>query len=366
MLRIVAPLRSVICSYRQLVPPSSIFCGHISTNSAIHQGIRRTSWRGGSSRSNDRDGGRRGQGPPRPESRKEPKIQRPNHSHRQDVDDMAESARLKEAKRSPKQKHYLQGGRKQNEEKDRRVRRNTRYGFHGSSAQPSPTSTRGPRDTSIRYQTARSAPSAQDVPKYRHQKDVLDRYDRSRPRASQDPRSSSETQGRGTNALPNRAARRASIFGQTEGSLESQNNDGVAFSRAGSDSTEWRHSDSRYSIGVEEQGLSNRSTPRFRGENFRGRDRATDVPVTVPYTTPASEFLYGTSVISAALKFSQRKFHKFYSYSARDRANHGQDQVMRNLARSKGVEVLQVEGEWLRLLDKMSTGRPHNVCLLQR
>jgi len=367
MLHIVAPLRSIIRSYRQPIPPWSIFCGHISTNSAIHQGLRKSSWTRGDPRSNDQDGGRRAHGP-KSEFRREPKLQRPNHSHRQDVDDMAESARLREAKRSPKQKHYLQGGRKRNEEPERRVRTNVRYGFHESSGRPSPTSTRGPRDISMRYQTARSAPStdaAHNAPISRHQKDTFDRYDRSRSRVFQDPRSSSHTQGRGTTALQNRAARRASTFGQNEGSSESHNDDRAALSGARSDTTERWHSDSRLSVGVEEQGLSNRSTPRSRGGNFLGRDRAIDVPVTVPYTTPASEFLYGTSVVSAALKFSQRKFYKLYSYFAQDRANHGQDQAMRNLARSKGVEVMRVEGEWLRLLDKMSTGRPHNVCLLQ-
>lgn len=367
MLRIVTPLRSNSCFYRQLIPPWSIFRGHISTNSAIHQGIRRSSWRGGAARRDDRDGGRRGQGLPGSESRKAPKIPRPNHSHRQDVDDMAESARLRQATRSPKQNLYLQGGRRQTEGREARVRTNARHDSYGSSARPSSRSTRGPGDILTRYQTARSTPStdaAQDAPIFRHQKGILDRYDRRRPNPSQDPRSRSQTQGQGTNAPPNQAARRASIYKQNDGSLDRHKNDDAASPSATSDTPKWRRSNSRLSVGVEERVLSNRSSLRSRGEDFRGRDRATDVPVTVPYTTPASEFLYGTSVVSAALKFSRRKFYKFYSYSAPDRVNHGQDQAMRNLARSKGVEVMQVEGEWLRLLDKMSTGRPHNVCLL--
>lgn len=88
-----------------------------------------------------------------------------------------------------------------------------------------------------------------------------------------------------------------------------------------------------------------------------------EVPLTVPYTTPASEFLYGTSVVSAALRFSGRKFYKFYSYDGPGRVDRHQDHTMRRLARSKGVDVVQVQGQWLRLLDKMSKGRPHNVCL---
>lgn len=369
MRQVIAHLRFNFCFYRQLIPPWSISRGHISTDSAIHVGIRRSSWREGAARRDDRDGGRRGQGSPWSESRKTPKIPRPNHSQKQDVDDMAESARLREAARSPKQKLYFQGGRMQIEGRERRVRANARVDSYGSSARPSSRSTRGPRDILTRYQTARSTPStnaAQDAPTSRHQKGISDRYDRGRSRASQDPRSSSQMQGRGTNKPPDRTARRALIHEQHDGSVDRHKNDGAASPSARSDTTEWRRSKSRLSDGVEERGLSNRFSLRSRGEDFRGRDRATDVPVTVPYTTPASEFLYGTSVVSAALKFSCRKFYKFYSYSAQDRANHGQDQAMRNLARSKGVEVMQVEGEWLRLLDKMSTGRPHNVCLLHR
>lgn len=369
MLHIVAPFRSIRCSCRRTTPPWLIFRGHLSTNSAIHQGIRKSSWRGGAARSNDRDGGRRAQGSPRSESRREPRFPRPNHSHRQDVDDMAESARLREAKRSPEQKHYLQGGRKPTELRERNVRTKTRDDFHRSNARPSSRSARGPGDISSRYQTPRSTPStyaAREIPTFRHQKGILDRYDRSRSRASQDPRSSSQTQGRDPPVPPNRAARRASILEHNDGSSDRHENDGTASSSARSDNTEWGRSDSRFSIRAEERGLSNRSTPRPRGEDYRGRDRATDVPVSVPYTTPASEFLYGTSVVSAALKSSRRKFYKFYSYSAPDRANYGQDQAMRNLARSKGVQVIQVEGEWSRLLDKMSTGRPHNVCFLRQ
>ena len=105
-----------------------------------------------------------------------------------------------------------------------------------------------------------------------------------------------------------------------------------------------------------------------QGENsFAKRSRlegrtTSDVPLAIPYTTPASEFLYGTSVVNAALKYSRRRFYKLYLYTGPDRVNTSQDTAMERLAKSKGVEVKQVHNEWLRILDKMSAGRPHNVC----
>ena len=88
-------------------------------------------------------------------------------------------------------------------------------------------------------------------------------------------------------------------------------------------------------------------------------------PLSIPYTTPASEFLYGTSVITAALKSGRRKMYKLYLYNGENRENVAQDTVMRKLALSQGVEVTRVQGDWLRMMDKMSGGRPHNGYILE-
>ena len=87
-----------------------------------------------------------------------------------------------------------------------------------------------------------------------------------------------------------------------------------------------------------------------------------NIPLSIPYTTPASEFLYGTSVIFAALTAMRRKMYKLYVYGGENREAGVQDKSIQDLARDRKVKVIQVDGEWLRLMDKLSTGRPHNVC----
>ena len=88
---------------------------------------------------------------------------------------------------------------------------------------------------------------------------------------------------------------------------------------------------------------------------------SSDAPLTVPYTTPASEFLYGTSVVISALRSSYRKLYKLYIYDGDNREARDQDLRVRRLALERDVVVERVKGDWLRVMDKMSTGRPHNV-----
>lgn len=89
--------------------------------------------------------------------------------------------------------------------------------------------------------------------------------------------------------------------------------------------------------------------------------RKSNAPLAIPYTTSASEFLYGHSVVSAALKFSRRKFYKLYLYNGDSAEVRGQDREVRKLALAANVEVTRVGHDWLSLMDKMSGGRPHNV-----
>ena len=104
-----------------------------------------------------------------------------------------------------------------------------------------------------------------------------------------------------------------------------------------------------------------RRYPRGRdGENHEDGEGRADL-VSIPYTTPASEFLYGTSVITAALQAKKRKFYKLYMYDSDNRDSHGQDDALRRSALACGLAVERVRGSWLRLMDKMSQGRPHNV-----
>lgn len=110
---------------------------------------------------------------------------------------------------------------------------------------------------------------------------------------------------------------------------------------------------------VEEEELA------INGANLRNRKPA----LSLPYTTPASEFLYGTSVVSSALKSKRRKLYKLYAHEGS--AHYGglassqevTDRLAnaRKLALAAGVEVVSVKTDSLPLMDKMSDGRPHNV-----
>lgn len=103
------------------------------------------------------------------------------------------------------------------------------------------------------------------------------------------------------------------------------------------------------------------SPRRNQEEPWRVKDK---IPLSIPYTTPASEFLYGTSVIFAALTAMRRKIYKLYVYDGENREASVKQFSIQDLARDRKVEVIKVEGEWLRIMDKLSAGRPHNVCLL--
>lgn len=102
-----------------------------------------------------------------------------------------------------------------------------------------------------------------------------------------------------------------------------------------------------------------------QNDDQQSQSRDLNVPLSMPYTTPASEFLYGTSVITAALLSSRRKLYKLYIYGGDNREVHEQDNRIRELALKRGVVVERVKGDWLRLMDKMSTGRPHNGYILE-
>ncbi|RFU29889.1 hypothetical protein B7463_g6438, partial [Scytalidium lignicola] len=92
------------------------------------------------------------------------------------------------------------------------------------------------------------------------------------------------------------------------------------------------------------------------------------IPLSIPYTTTASEFLYGTSVVEAALKshrVPRRKLYKLYVYTGENRDKIDRDIAIEHLARRNGVEVVHAGPDWLRLMDKMSRGRPHNGYILE-
>ncbi|KAJ5169694.1 tRNA/rRNA methyltransferase SpoU [Penicillium coprophilum] len=89
------------------------------------------------------------------------------------------------------------------------------------------------------------------------------------------------------------------------------------------------------------------------------------VPDTIPYTTPASEFIYGTSAVEAALRCSRRQLYKLYIYQSADEELSAAKMTIRKLALSKNITVKMAFAGWDRLMDKMSAGRPHNGCILE-
>ncbi|KAL5343762.1 Alpha/beta knot methyltransferase [Aspergillus crustosus] len=89
------------------------------------------------------------------------------------------------------------------------------------------------------------------------------------------------------------------------------------------------------------------------------------IPDAIPYTTPASEFIYGTTAVEAALRCSKRQLYKLYLYQAGEEELGTVKSVLQKLALAKNVKVKIAFAEWDRLLDKMSLGRPHNGCVLE-
>ncbi|KAF7593075.1 hypothetical protein BBP40_012092 [Aspergillus hancockii] len=89
------------------------------------------------------------------------------------------------------------------------------------------------------------------------------------------------------------------------------------------------------------------------------------VPDSVPYTTPASEFIYGTSAVEAAIRCGRRRLYKLYLYQASGEELSSAKVALRKLALLKNVTVKMAFAGWDRLFDKMSGSRPHNGCILE-
>ena len=115
---------------------------------------------------------------------------------------------------------------------------------------------------------------------------------------------------------------------------------------------------------------SNKPAPRSRSHRATDAmpERVKDnvkVPESIPYTTPASEFIYGTGAVEAALRCSRRKLYKLYLYQPAGEDLSPAKVLLRKLALSKGIGVKMAFAGWDRLLDKMSAGRVHNGCVLE-
>ncbi|KAK4131384.1 hypothetical protein BT67DRAFT_486380 [Trichocladium antarcticum] len=88
-------------------------------------------------------------------------------------------------------------------------------------------------------------------------------------------------------------------------------------------------------------------------------------PLSIPYTSAASQFLYGKAVVEAALRSSRRKLYKLYIYGGANRQSAANDAHIQLLARNQRIPTTILGEDGLRLMDKMSSSRPHNGFVLE-
>lgn len=90
------------------------------------------------------------------------------------------------------------------------------------------------------------------------------------------------------------------------------------------------------------------------------------VPRTLPYTTAASEFIYGTFAVNAAVRAGRRRLYKLYIHGNDDNHDSIGVRAAQKRAEEAGVEVVKVSGTaWRQLFDRMANGRPHNGFILE-
>ncbi|ERF68861.1 hypothetical protein EPUS_04513 [Endocarpon pusillum Z07020] len=103
-------------------------------------------------------------------------------------------------------------------------------------------------------------------------------------------------------------------------------------------------------------------------QELMSANRHVTVPLSVPRSSAASEFLYGTSAVKAALQAGTRKLFKLYIQQEANGTDQreGDNEVLQ-LARKCGVAVKQLGAlaDDSRLLSKMAQGRPHNGYILE-
>lgn len=116
---------------------------------------------------------------------------------------------------------------------------------------------------------------------------------------------------------------------------------------------------------------SSRSNRSDRGEEagpaWERQPTRQEGPISLPYATAASQFLYGTSTVEAALHASRRQLYRLYIYKGKDRRSKSleKDAAIGDLARRKGIKVDYVDEATLPMLNKMSGSRPHNGYVLE-
>jgi 21S rRNA (GM2251-2'-O)-methyltransferase len=82
----------------------------------------------------------------------------------------------------------------------------------------------------------------------------------------------------------------------------------------------------------------------------------------LPYTTAASEFIYGHSSVLAAIKANRRKLYNIYVHPR----GANRDGLLARIRTEKLFPITKEVGdEYMRAMDKASSGRPHNGVILE-
>lgn len=103
-----------------------------------------------------------------------------------------------------------------------------------------------------------------------------------------------------------------------------------------------------------------------RRDTNEGPSQKEHVPRTLPYTTAASEFIYGNFAVNAAIKAGRRQLYKLYIHGNEDQHDSVGARAAQRRAQEAGLEVVKVAGPvWRQLFDRMSEGRPHNGYILE-
>jgi 21S rRNA (GM2251-2'-O)-methyltransferase len=131
------------------------------------------------------------------------------------------------------------------------------------------------------------------------------------------------------------------------------------------DATEERPREARFTHRADSKGARREGERNGRDESDApSSDQRPFVrgPESLPYTTAASEFIYGHSSVLAAIKANRRKFYKLYVHSR----GASRDGLMSRIRAHKLFSITQEVGdEYMRALDKASSGRPHNGVILE-
>ena len=344
----------------------------ISTNSAIHRGIRK--FRNGGGRgawpvpSNGSDGYGPGL-PSRQGNTGSTRPRRPNHQQKQDVEDMDGLVNSREERMTPRQRQYLRGGpgaASASRKRNGIAVSSQRYSDAGRIIQD------GRRRTS-RYEGTRS-PYGPSIPSnnmdHADHHAPLDRYRQDRDLTPRDERQLDAPRGQ-ESAFDNQSthfdqgssadgAFRGTVHKTPNSSLtENSTGQGGSFSQGQGRAGGRSYSPYGETSGQDAKYGTSFSSAEYRAEN--GRYPYKHGPLSIPYTTPASQFLYGTSVVTAALRSSKRQLYRLYVYDGENREVLARDQSIRKLALFRDVTVTRLKEDGLSLLDKLSRGRPHNV-----